>query len=222
MDGQSGGDTGRLPRLWLRRRACGLLLPANVLASAAVPLLWLLADACSRAWKSWPPLKHTLLGIQSLLGLTVGALLLLGPLTYLVAEPAQPLASFVRVEQPLGWLPWLLAAASAGICCPGWPGLVVSLLGVSGLCLGMLAALTAERWPGTPWRGYHVDDLLGGTRRRAAVLSLLRERVNGGRQSPCAGGWEGWGWSWLSWECAVAGPTRCGRSPRPVRCCWRR
>lgn len=150
-------------------------LQANVLASAAVALLWLLAEGRSRLWQSWPPIKYLLLGIQSLLGLSAATLLLLGPLALLFAEPAQSLASFVRVGQPLGWLAWLLASAAAlGFAARRWPRLFVSLLGVSGLCLGMLAALTAERWSDSSWLGYHVlTACWAALGAGAALLSVL-------------------------------------------------
>jgi len=188
------------PGLWVA------LAQANVLASAAVALLWLLADRHFSVWEFWEREKIPLLEVQALAGLVGNVLLLSLPLTSMTLAPGEPLALPPHLGAPLGWTACLLATAAAlWFAARRVPRLFVSALGIGCLSLGVLAACLADRLV-TPWLPYHVLTCCWGVLGAATTgLTLLGAPRAGqacgygcpalafGRRSPCGTGWRGSG-----------------------------
>ncbi len=158
------------PDLWLS------LVQAAVIAGAAVALLWLLADRCFGLWDRWERETIPLLGVQSLAGVVASTLLLVAPLSLLIAAPDRllplPLGDVVR---PAGWAACLLASAAAlGFSAWRLPRLFVSVLGTAGASVGVLAACLFAGEPG--WLSYHVLTACGAVLGTVAVVLALAAR----------------------------------------------
>ena len=134
-----------------------MFVQANLIAGAAVALLWLAAHERMYADRLLSISAGPLLGLQISL-LALGNLLALGiPLAELVIEPGRIAGSLVQAGGRSGALAWLLGGAAIGIYCHKvarreLPHIVTALL----LGLGVLAAGAAAAWHAEPWAPYHV------------------------------------------------------------------
>jgi hypothetical protein len=175
------------PGLWIA------LAQANVLASSAVALLWLLADRRFSVWESWHREKIPLLDVQCLAGLAGNVLLLVVPLTALAFTPGKPLAfPLPRLGEPAGWAACLLAAGAAlWFAARRMPRLFVSIMGIGGLSVGVLAACVADRWTAA-WLPYHVLAICWsvlGTATTILALLALREQARRATTDICLRPW---------------------------------
>jgi hypothetical protein len=134
------------------------LVQANVIASAAIALLWLVARKRLYGERELTLSAGPLLATQVSLGLCGNALLLTGPLVQLFAEPAALSEGWLAVGHFSGWLALVLTLVAAF-----WyaeqivPRNRGQVLVAFGLAAGIVAACTASgRDPSAAWLGYHV------------------------------------------------------------------
>jgi hypothetical protein len=135
------------------------LLQANVIAAAVVALLWLGTRKQLSGTLELSIARGPLLAIQIALGLSGNAVLLLGPLGWLFANPGKPLTvDLLLAGQIWGWLALCLGVAAAfwyaDQVAPRGRGHVLCTFGMA---VGTLAACSASQWaqPGD-WLAYHV------------------------------------------------------------------
>ena len=130
---------------------------ANVVATSAAALAWLAAarwlyDEPARQQGSAP-----LRAVQVLLGLLGNAILLLGPLVWLLVRPDDLEPTVARAGGAWGWATFAVALIPAVW---HWWGRVnramAHLLCVAGLALGVLAACTSAGFVDPDWRSYHI------------------------------------------------------------------
>jgi len=172
---------------WLR------LAEANVIASAAVALVWLAARKRLYQLRELSLGESPLLATQTMLAVAGNVLLLIGPVLGLVLAPGDgaPPGSgstacwMTELASVPGWLGLLLAAAAAG-----WylrqvlPGNLLHVLGGLGLGAGVLLACHATD-PGThfawfardSWLAYHALTIAWAA---AALLVLSLGLLGGG------------------------------------------
>lgn len=136
-----------------------LLLQVNVLATSSVALLWLGMRQQIYRQTELRLATGPLLAVQVCLGIAGMVVLLVFPLSYLVAQPGEPLPpELLAVGYPSGWLALGLATAAlfsyAGQVAPKERGHILAVLGMA---LGVLAACSASLWaPPGSWVAYHV------------------------------------------------------------------
>ena len=134
-----------------------MLVQANLIAAAAVALLWLAAHERMYADRLLSIGAGPLLGVQIAL-IVIGNIAALGiPLAELFYEPDRIGRSLVQAGGRSGWLAWLLGGAAVVAYCQKvarreLPHVLTALL----LGVGVLAAGAAAAWRGEPWLPYHV------------------------------------------------------------------
>ncbi|HEU5432689.1 MAG TPA: hypothetical protein VFU81_13560, partial [Thermomicrobiales bacterium] len=134
-----------------------MLLQANLIAGAAVALVWLAAHQRMYADRLLSISAGPLLGLQIAL-VALGNLLAIGiPLVELVLEPGTIAGSLVQAGSRGGWLAWLLGAAAVAVygqqvARRELPHVLTAFM----LGIGVLAAGAAAAWRGEAWLPYHV------------------------------------------------------------------
>lgn len=134
-----------------------LLVQANLIAGAAVALVWLAAHERMYADRLFSISGSPLLCLQIAL-LALGNFVAIGvPLAAVISEPGEISASLLQAGGRGGWLAWLLGAAAVARYCHQVArrevpyALATFLLGLGVLASGGVAARSAE-----PWGAYHV------------------------------------------------------------------
>jgi hypothetical protein len=134
-----------------------LLLEANVIATAAVALVWLAARRRLYQLREMTVRTSPLLALQTTLGVTGCAAMLVPPVVHLLIHPSWLPTWAGELALAPGWVAVLLAAAAAA-----WylrqvsPGDLTHVVGSLALALGVLTAcLTATGFPNT-WIESHV------------------------------------------------------------------
>ncbi len=137
------------------------LLEANVIAAAAVALVWLAARKRLYELRELSVRTSPLLALQTALAPLGGAVLLVLPVLCLLQEPDRLPSWITELAAAPGWTAILLAVAAAA-----WylrqvsPRDLVHVPGSLALSLGVLASCAAGRWtiagPDRPWLSYHV------------------------------------------------------------------
>jgi hypothetical protein len=131
------------------------LLQANVITAALVALAW---QGMWRLRRDRP--TSGLLAFQSLFGLGMNTIWLLGPLQQVFEAPQIPHPGLALKGQGSGWLALVLAAAAAlGYFDRAAPRGRGHVLGVTGLSAGVLAACFVVPWDTGNWLSFHA--LLG-------------------------------------------------------------
>jgi len=138
-----------------------LLLEANVIASAAVALVWLAARKRLYELRELSIGTSPLLAVQTLLGVVGSAFLLAPPVVRLAMMPADLPGWAAQVAEAPGWIAVLLAALAAA-----WylrqvsPNNLCHVVGGLGLGVGVLATCSMANWtgpiPSGNWLAYHV------------------------------------------------------------------
>jgi hypothetical protein len=146
------------------------LLQANVIASAAVALVWSAARKRLYELRDLTLGESPLLAVQTTLPVAGNLVLLLLPVVWLVHTPGWLPAWMAELAAPAGWIGLLLtAAASAWYVRHAIPGNLLHVLAGTLLGLGTLAACSAAPLD-QPFRAYHVL-LVGWAIAAMAVLS---------------------------------------------------
>jgi len=138
-----------------------LLVQANVIASAAVALLWLAARRRLYELRELSIRTSPLLAVQTLLGVLGGAVLLIPPVVRLALSPQRLPDWAGQLAEPPGWIAVLLVTAAAA-----WylrqvsPRDLLHVIGGLGLGVGVLTACTTSNWNVTflprDWLAVHV------------------------------------------------------------------
>jgi hypothetical protein len=159
------------------------LIQANIIAAAAVALLWLGARRLIYDAADATPRATPLLTAQVSLACGANALLLFGPCIMTILTPWNPLPALLTpIGSPVGW------AALAMVTAAAWwhansRGRSQSghVLVVTGLLLGMLASTSfAIDHPEQPWSAYHV---LLATWMGLGLTLVVAEPLSRGRDS---------------------------------------
>jgi hypothetical protein len=140
---------------WLR------LVQANIIASAAVALVWLAARKRLYELRELTVADSPLLGLQVALPVAASLILLVQPVVWLLGTPGWLPAWMAGLGAAPGWLALGMAAV-----CAAWylrqtlPGNLLHVLGGLGLGAGVLAACAVATWdpPSTrhsAWLAYH-------------------------------------------------------------------
>lgn len=137
----------------------GTLLQANVIATASVALVWLMARKHLYGQTKIRLATAPLLATQVCVGLAGNVALLCGPLYWLITWPEESLPpGLICMGYLAGWLALGLTMAAAF-----WYASQVAadkrghILAAFGVALGVLAACSASLWaPPDAWAAYHV------------------------------------------------------------------
>ena len=141
---------------WLR------LVQANIIASAAVALVWLAARKRLYQLGARSLAESPLLALQIGLPLAANAVLLAAPVWWLVQWPAGLPQWMNELGAAAGWIALALAMiAAACYLVKAVPGNLIHVLGGSGLGVGVLTACAVARFQppmycGAPWLTYHI------------------------------------------------------------------
>ncbi|MCI0461466.1 MAG: hypothetical protein L0Z62_31330 [Gemmataceae bacterium] len=149
----AGRPPGEIEQVWIE------LAQANVFASAAAAVLWLMAARRIYGDSHPPASSAPLLSLQVILGLLGGAALLARPALLLILDPEFAHESVVWAGGPLRWLAVGSAFGAAALYLRQTAAYAGGhVLGALGLALGVLLGCTASRlYTPTPgWLPYHV------------------------------------------------------------------
>ncbi len=137
-----------------------LLVQANVIATAAVALVWLAARRRLYELGELSIRTSPLLAVQTTLAVAGNVLILIPPVVALLGTPGSLPTWASQIAEPAGWIAWLLAAAAAA-----WylrqvsPQSLFHVVGGAGLGLGVLIACAAGGQTGgalpDDWLSYH-------------------------------------------------------------------
>ncbi len=152
-----------------------LLVQANIIASAAVALVWLAARKRLYELREFSVRSSPLLATQTSLGVVATGILFLPAVARMLFDPSEVPAPTAQLAEPAGWIALLAAVAAAA-----WylrqvsPRDLVHVVAGAGLGIGVLLMGSALRWSAAvgrdPWFAYHV---LESTWAVAGFLVLL-------------------------------------------------
>ncbi len=163
--------------VWHSHESLLVLLQANLIASAAIALLWLAARSRFSPKQRSEAAAITIdyLSVQAGMSLVGNACLMISAFSSVFLNP-HGLPTFLReIGSTWGWLA-LLLSVGAGIWYLGQhrPQLISHLLSVSGLAFGVLAAASISMLDTGNWLSYHTLEIAWTA---AACLALLAGRA---------------------------------------------
>lgn len=136
-----------------------MLIEANIIASAAVAMLWLAARKRLYELGQFSVRSSPLLAAQTTIGPIGCVVLLIQPLYLLVTSPSLLPAWTAQLAEPAGWTALVLsAAAAAWYLGQASPRDLVHVPAMLGLGLGAILACHASSWEivAKEWLSYHV------------------------------------------------------------------
>jgi len=165
-----------------------LLVQANVIATAAVALIWLAAWKRLYELRAFSIRTSPLLAAQTTLGAAALAAVLIPAVARAVIEPGQLPDWAVQLASPVGWVALAMVAAAAGwYLFQASPRDLLHVAGCLALGIGVLSMGTAAQWAGTaaiPWISYHTLMVVWAAGAAAILLvGRLARSIRVARQS---------------------------------------